>query len=611
MASGSFQTNHTTAVSTATPNHIIVNWSSTSDTAKNQSIVYWSVLGGSDGTSSTKWTAVRNVHLTINGTTYEILSASDRVEMTKGMVLGSGSTVVAHNADGSKSVAVSLTANVYVGSASAPNCTYTGTIVLDTIPRSSTLTVASGTLGVAQTLTVGRFVSTYTHSVGYRMTSSGTLTSIVSKSSNLSIPWTPPLTAASHAPSSQTVTIYLTIETFNGTTSVGSRTYPVSYAIPASVKPSVSVSVSDATSNYATFGAYVQGYSKLNIALTPSLAYESPIQSYAITADGKSYNTQSVTTPVLTNKGTSVIKASVTDKRQRTSAEVTGTSTKSITVLEYAAPVVTASAYRCDSAGNKNDEGAYMKITFSATITSLNSKNTATYTVRYKVDGTSTWTNITGTGTSYTSAVIACATNSAWNIEVVVSDKLTSTTKAINLPMAFTLMDFYSTGKGIAVGKVATRDGFDCAMDAWFTGVTAMPAGMTVGGKTLLNLIYPVGSIYMSTSNVSPATFLGGTWEQIKDTFLLAAGTTYSAGATGGEATHKLTTEEMPIHNHVMKVATATSTASDAALRASGVKAYSSQLANSPADNIVEAGGNAAHNNMPPYLAVYMWKRTQ
>ena len=68
--------------------------------------------------------------------------------------------------------------------------------------------------------------------------------------------------------------------------------------------------------------------------------------------------------------------------------------------------------------------------------------------------------------------------------------------------------------------------------------------------NNLINLIYPIGSIYTSTRNVSPATFLGGTWTQIKDTFLLTAGDTYQAGTTGGEATHTLTTSEMPSHAH-------------------------------------------------------------
>lgn len=66
----------------------------------------------------------------------------------------------------------------------------------------------------------------------------------------------------------------------------------------------------------------------------------------------------------------------------------------------------------------------------------------------------------------------------------------------------------------------------------------------------IIDIIYPIGSIYTSTRNVSPASFIGGTWTQIKDTFLLTAGDTYQAGTTGGEATHTLTTSEMPSHAH-------------------------------------------------------------
>lgn len=112
-------------------------------------------------------------------------------------------------------------------------------------------------------------------------------------------------------------------------------------------------------------------------------------------------------------------------------------------------------------------------------------------------------------------------------------------------------------------------------------------------------VVYPVGSIYMSVNSTSPSTLFGGTWEQLKDVFLLAAGDTYSAGSTGGEATHTLTVDEVPAHSHGIGV---TSTA----YGGSG----SSYFVKSGSDlNTTYTGGGAAHNNMPPYLTVYMWKR--
>ena len=164
-------------------------------------------------------------------------------------------------------------------------------------------------------------------------------------------------------------------------------------------------------------------------------------------------------------------------------------------------------------------------------------------------------------------------------------------------------------------------------------------------GSNIINLIYPVGSIYMSANNVSPATFLGGTWEQIQDRFLLCAGSTYSAGSTGGEATHKLTQAETPAHTHTRGTMEITGiiwsrsltdgTYGGSIFGGSGAFSYAKKQTSSAstwksagnytsgfADKTTltasknwtgatsSVGGNAAHNNMPPYLAVYVWKRT-
>lgn len=137
-----------------------------------------------------------------------------------------------------------------------------------------------------------------------------------------------------------------------------------------------------------------------------------------------------------------------------------------------------------------------------------------------------------------------------------------------------------------------------------------------LGGKTwaerLLD-IYPIGSIYMSVNSTSPASLFGGTWEQLQDRFLLAAGSTYSAGSTGGEATHTLTENEMPTHEHkgITIAGNKLTCWSDSG---SGGVFDMSSLFNGSGNNINDflaepVGGGAAHNNMPPYLAVYMWKR--
>ena len=112
---------------------------------------------------------------------------------------------------------------------------------------------------------------------------------------------------------------------------------------------------------------------------------------------------------------------------------------------------------------------------------------------------------------------------------------------------------------------------------------------------------YPVGSIYMSWSSTSPASLFGGTWTQLVDRFLVGAGQGYAVGATGGEATHKLTIDEMPNHSHNYSYPG----------YEAGAEWYgASGTGKGNTVATTDAGGGAAHENRPPYLAVYMWRRT-
>lgn len=135
---------------------------------------------------------------------------------------------------------------------------------------------------------------------------------------------------------------------------------------------------------------------------------------------------------------------------------------------------------------------------------------------------------------------------------------------------------------------------------------------------------YPVGSIYINVNNTNPADIFGfGTWEQIKDTFLLAAGDTYTNGTTGGEATHTLTIPEMPTHDHIVNahshaIGLDQDTPSGTygwslhvntdGTSVSGAQRTVVSGSSSPGTNA--RGGGEAHNNMPPYLAVCVWQRT-
>lgn len=135
---------------------------------------------------------------------------------------------------------------------------------------------------------------------------------------------------------------------------------------------------------------------------------------------------------------------------------------------------------------------------------------------------------------------------------------------------------------------------------------TYTPPVTSVDGKTgdvTVDMLaaYPVGSIYMSVVETSPASLFGGTWEILNDVFLLAAGSYANAGTFGGEAVHTLTVDEMPAHRHTVP----SMPGYDAGTEWVGQSGKAASLTRNTDIN----GGGAAHNNMPPYLAVYMWKR--
>ena len=144
----------------------------------------------------------------------------------------------------------------------------------------------------------------------------------------------------------------------------------------------------------------------------------------------------------------------------------------------------------------------------------------------------------------------------------------------------------------------------------------------------LMDIVYPVGSIYQSMNAISPASTVGGTWTQLK-TFLYGA---TASKQTGGEATHTLTVNEMPSHNHSGSTGGAGGhnhyvdgriiawygPGGGNVLQGAGdyfgsVGAYGGQGTSSVGDHthtIASNGGGQAHNNLPPYTTCFIWYRT-
>lgn len=136
--------------------------------------------------------------------------------------------------------------------------------------------------------------------------------------------------------------------------------------------------------------------------------------------------------------------------------------------------------------------------------------------------------------------------------------------------------------------------------------------------SSLWDQIYPVGSIYLSVNATNPSVLFGGTWEQVKGKFLVGVDSSdtdfETSGKTGGEKTHTLTVDEMPSHSHDMDDAVYGNYKNRLGIRGDGgggKNLIPSMMQTTGYSRYIptNTGGGQAHNNMPPYLAVYMWKR--
>lgn len=254
----------------------------------------------------------------------------------------------------------------------------------------------------------------------------------------------------------------------------------------------------------------------------------------------------------------------------------------------------------------KNNFEPETHITASAWYAALDGKNDVTITAKYRKAGSSdAWSTVAlANGVEST---VTCERDYAYEWQITTADKLGSTTQSLTL------------GRGIPTFFIDTAKSS--------VGVNCFPASngvLQLGENSFLTDqgAYPVGSIYLSVNDTNPATLFGGTWERISQgRFLIGAGVneenstdwwgSYPAGAEnfppgemGGEATHKLTVDEMPSHVHEVRLGWNNSTAWGVTGTGQGSNATVDQGTTTQA-----AGGGKPHNNIPPYLVVYMWKR--
>ena len=160
-------------------------------------------------------------------------------------------------------------------------------VTLTTIPRMSSFSAPNGTLGSALKISITRKSDTFTHTLTYKCGSaSGT---IVTKTTATSVNWTPPLSLAAQNPTGVNVPITLTMTAYSGSDSLGSSSVNISCAIPASVAPTCSFTLTDVENIDDIYGSPVQNLSRIQVDVAATLAHGSPIKSYTIEINGARY----------------------------------------------------------------------------------------------------------------------------------------------------------------------------------------------------------------------------------------------------------------------------------------------------------------------------------
>lgn len=399
--------------------------------------------------------------------------------------LGSKTITVSHNADGTKSIALTAEWDCGFDSSYTPrHLSLSETVTLPTIPRASTATTSGSTLGETLAITIKLASSSFTHKLYY--TCGSVKDQLIAENVGTSYSWNaPPVSLAQQSPNAETVALTLTVKTYNGSTYVGAWSTAVKLAVPSTVVPALSVAISDPTGVSDTYGGYVQLRSKVKVDITASGAQGSTIKSYSIKVGGiYAATSASGTTDYLPDSGELIVACAVTDSRGRTT-----TKTQSISVLAYRKPAITAiSAARCNADGTANRAGTYGKVTFSGAITSLSAKNTAAYAVQYREVGAVDWTTAGRPAAGNydpadISAVFAADKSKRYEVRVVATDAFESIGSTLrDLPAAYALYHLAKHLLSVGLGRLCDKaNAIQVGLDAYFDRDVQIDGTLTLG----------------------------------------------------------------------------------------------------------------------------------
>lgn len=595
-----------------------IEWSSSPDIEKNQSQVPAKLFvkkASSTGTITVPTSGNWDCSLTVNGkNTSSAVSASVAADWVLMMTVD---VPVAHNTDGTRSIEIS--GSVYGPSGtsySGLRTSGTAMVDLDTIPRATTPSLGNVVLGGSTEITLPRASDSFTHTLLYYL---GSASGEIANNVGASYTWNAPLDLVSQIPAADRAVGRIVCKTFSGDTLIGTSTVNATFRVPDSLVPTISsVGLSKVNDNdwAASKGLYIQGFSKVRIQTSATPSQGSEIAEYSITStpEGISAVASEDWTSDVLPAGSRSFTIQVRDRRDRAASKTSST----IQVLAYSPPVISSIAYERGvlSGGNwtASNDGAQVRLVWTLGLSLTDNGNTADWELVSSGTVVQSGSNAAaGTKTLYTTI----GTDETVVVTVNVTDKLGKTaSRSLTIATVKALVNENFDLMSVAFGKIAEKQktveiAADMTLDAQGNAAVgkdlSVGGAFTVGGKSIVDLIYPVGAFYISAVETRPEVLFGGEWTEITGRFLLARSESIAAGSVGGESEHTLSTDEMPSHGHNLN--------GSKILLTTNTKAVQETVVASGVQNIAgfktatSEGGGKAHNNMPPYLAVYMWQR--
>jgi hypothetical protein len=383
------------------------------------------------------------------------------------VTLASGSTTISHNSDGRKTLPFSCTFNPNNGLHGT--ITVSGNLGLTAIPRSSSVSVSTGVIGSAVTITINRQSSSFKHTVRYAWVGkSGTIATNVDTSTS----WTIPLDFANDIPNSASGTGTIYVDTYSGSTKTGTQSTTFTASVPANVKPTFTgVSLSDlngaAQNLIPNSDTFIQVISNIKVAFNGAAgSYGSSITGYYAEIVGKNQSTSSNggSLGIMNYHGTIKIRASVSDSRGRWS----DTKEVSVTLLEYFAPALSFSIARTGSTSSTLTATRNAKV--APLTVSGSQKNTMTLTFKvarlgttsYQVDtgpATGSWTSISNLVNSQANLAGNYLANQSWIVTGMLEDKFTRSEFMVNVATESVVLSYDRSGVG--VNKIREQGALD------------------------------------------------------------------------------------------------------------------------------------------------------